>query len=67
MVQWTMEMVVDLGGAQQDFPGTGDAGSLDSQWDLGGTSYHFPHMLVDNNWDGLVDLTFEHTHSLGQS
>jgi len=62
-----MEMVVDVGGAQQEFPSTRDAGSLDWHWDLGGTTYHFPCMPVDYNRDGAVDLAIEHAHSLGES
>ena len=48
-VEWTMEMVVDPGGAQHEFPGIGDAGSPDWHWDPGGTTYHFPCMSVDYN------------------
>jgi len=66
-VEWTMEMVVDPGGAQQAFPGTGDARSPEWHWDSGGTTYHFPCIPIDYNWDGAVDLAVEHAHSLGES
>lgn len=62
-----MEMVVDPGGAQQEFPSTGDAGRPDWHWDLGGTIYHFPCLSVDYNRDGAVDVAVEHALSLGQS
>ena len=51
-VEWTMEMVVDPGGAQQEFPITGDAGILNWHWDLGGTTYHFPGIPIDYNLEG---------------
>jgi len=41
-VEWTMEMVVDPSGAQQEFPRIRDAGISDWNWDLGGTTYHLP-------------------------
>lgn len=62
-----MEMEVDPGGAQQEFPGTGDAGSPDWHWDPRGTTYHFPCMSIDYNRDGVVDLAVEHALLLGQS
>lgn len=58
-----MEMAVDPGGAQQEFPGTGDAGIPDWHWDPGGNTYHFPCISVEYNQDGAV----EHALLLGQS
>ena len=61
-----MEMVVDLGVAQQELLGTRDTESPNWCWDPGGTTYHFPGMPVDNDLDGIVDLAVEHAHSLGE-
>lgn len=51
-----MDMVVDPGGAQQEFLGTGDARSPDWHWDPGGTTYNFPGIPVDYDLEGIVDL-----------
>ena len=67
LVEWTMEMVVDPGEAQQEFPGTGDARRPNWHWDPGGTTYHFPCIPVDDDLEGIVDLAVEHAHSLGES
>ena len=60
-----MEMAVNPGGAQQEFLGTRDVGSPDWHWDLGGTTYHFPCMSIDYNWDGAIDLKIEYALLLG--
>lgn len=62
-MKWAMEMVVDLGVAQQELSGTRDTSSTDWHRVPGGTTYHFPSVSVDYNWDGTV----ERAHSLGES
>lgn len=63
-MEWAMEMVVDLSVAQHELPGTRDTGIPNWHWNLGGTIYHSPHMSVDYDLDGTIDLAVEHAHLL---
>ena len=66
LVEWTMEMVMDLGGAHQEFPSTGDVGSPDWHWDPRGTTYHFPCIPIDYDLEGIFDLPVERAPPLGE-
>ena len=65
-MEWVIEMVVDPGVVQQEFPGAGNTGTPDWHWDLGRTTCHFPGRLVDYVLEGTVGLAVEHAHLLGE-
>ena len=64
-VEWVMEIVVDLGVVQQEFPSVGSTETPDQHWDLGGNTYCFLGRSVDYVLEGTVGLAVEHAHLLG--
>lgn len=65
-MEWVIEIVVDPGVVQQEFPGAGSTRILDWHWDLGRTTCRFPGRSVDYVLEGTVGLAVEHAYLLGE-
>lgn len=65
-MEWTIEMVVDPSGMEQEFPGTGDAGSPDRNWDMRASTCQLLGIQFKCNLEGIVYLAVEHAPLLGE-